>query len=104
MIELYAIAIDADAIGRAIGYAIEQPGDFDVIDTTLPEGEGILKNRNQAWIKIRNGCAKQPLDSPVKPFCLLFLPIFAAALQSALIKCPSQVRYNPRLTRLPENW
>ena len=30
MNELYAIAIDADAIGRAIAYAIEQPGDFDV--------------------------------------------------------------------------
>ena len=28
--ELYAIAIDADAIGRAIACAIEQPGDFDV--------------------------------------------------------------------------
>jgi len=30
MNELYAIAIDADAIARAIAYAIEQPGDFDV--------------------------------------------------------------------------
>ena len=30
MNELYAIAIDADAIGRAIAYAIEHPGDFDV--------------------------------------------------------------------------
>ena len=30
MNELYAIAIDADSIGRAIAYAIEQPGDFDV--------------------------------------------------------------------------
>ncbi len=30
MNELYAIAIDADAIGRAIVYAIKQPGDFDV--------------------------------------------------------------------------
>jgi len=30
MNEFYAIAIDADAIGRAIVYAIEQPGDFDV--------------------------------------------------------------------------
>ena len=30
MNELYAIAIDADAICRAIAYAIEQPADFDV--------------------------------------------------------------------------
>jgi NADP-dependent 3-hydroxy acid dehydrogenase YdfG len=30
MNEFYAIAIDADAIARAIAYAIEQPGDFDV--------------------------------------------------------------------------
>ena len=30
MNELYAIAIDADAIDRAIAYAIKQPGDFDV--------------------------------------------------------------------------
>jgi len=30
MNELYAIAIDGDAIARAIAYAIEQPGDFDV--------------------------------------------------------------------------
>ena len=30
MNELYAIAIDADAIARAIAYTIEQPGDFDV--------------------------------------------------------------------------
>jgi len=30
MNELYAIAIDADAIGRAIAYTIEHPGDFDV--------------------------------------------------------------------------
>ena len=30
MNEFYAIAIDADAISRAIAYAIEQPGDFDV--------------------------------------------------------------------------
>ena len=30
MNEFYAIAIDADAIGRAIACAIEQPGDFDV--------------------------------------------------------------------------
>jgi len=28
MNELYAIAIDADAIARAIAYAIEQPGDL----------------------------------------------------------------------------
>lgn len=28
--QLYSIAIDADAIARAITYAIEQPGDFDV--------------------------------------------------------------------------
>ena len=28
MNELYAIAIDADAIDRAIAYAIKQPGDF----------------------------------------------------------------------------
>lgn len=27
---LYDMAIDADSIGRAIAYAIEQPGDFDV--------------------------------------------------------------------------
>ena len=30
MNELYAIAIDADAIARAITYAIEHPGDFEV--------------------------------------------------------------------------
>ena len=30
MNEFYAIAIDADAIARAIACAIEQPGDFDV--------------------------------------------------------------------------
>jgi NADP-dependent 3-hydroxy acid dehydrogenase YdfG len=30
MNEFYAIAIDADAIARAIASAIEQPGDFDV--------------------------------------------------------------------------
>jgi hypothetical protein len=34
---------------------------------------------------ILNGCAKQPLDSPVKPFCLLLCPIFAAPLVSELI-------------------
>lgn len=28
--EFYAIAIYADALGRAIACAIEQPGDFDV--------------------------------------------------------------------------
>ncbi|MEG4521082.1 MULTISPECIES: hypothetical protein [unclassified Microcoleus] len=30
MNELYAIAIDVDAIGRAIAFAIEQPGNVDV--------------------------------------------------------------------------
>ena len=30
MIELYATAIDPDAIARAIACAIEQPGDVDV--------------------------------------------------------------------------
>jgi NADP-dependent 3-hydroxy acid dehydrogenase YdfG len=30
MNEFYAIAIDADALSRAIACAIEQPGDFDV--------------------------------------------------------------------------
>ena len=41
MNEFYAITIDADAIGRAIAYAIEQPGDFAVneilIGPTGPE-------------------------------------------------------------------
>jgi NADP-dependent 3-hydroxy acid dehydrogenase YdfG len=36
MNELYAIAIDADAIGRAIVYAIEYPGDFDVNEIIIP--------------------------------------------------------------------
>ncbi len=38
MNELYAIAIDADAIGRAIACAIEQPGDFDVSQEPQPKG------------------------------------------------------------------
>jgi NADP-dependent 3-hydroxy acid dehydrogenase YdfG len=32
---LYDMAIDADGIGRAIAYAIEQPGDFDVNEIIL---------------------------------------------------------------------
>ncbi len=36
MNELYAIAIDTDAIGRAIGCAIEQPGDVDVNEIIIP--------------------------------------------------------------------
>ena len=36
MNELYAIAIDANALGCAITYAIEQPGDVDVNEIIIP--------------------------------------------------------------------
>ena len=36
MNEFYTIAIDAGAIGRAIAYTIEQPGDFDVNEIIIP--------------------------------------------------------------------
>ena len=40
MNELYAISIDAYAIARAIAYAIEQPGDFDVNEIIIcPTGQ-----------------------------------------------------------------
>ena len=40
MNEFYAIAIDADGIGRAIAYTIEQPGDFDVNEIIIrPTGQ-----------------------------------------------------------------
>ena len=46
MNELYAIAIDADVIARAIAYAIEQPGDFDVNEIVIrPTGQELHTNR-----------------------------------------------------------
>ncbi|MEG4631851.1 hypothetical protein QUB56_20030 [Microcoleus sp. AR_TQ3_B6] len=36
MNEFYAIAIEADAFGRAIACAIEQPGDVDVNEIIIP--------------------------------------------------------------------
>ncbi len=46
MNELYALAIDADAIGRAIAFAIEQPGDVDVNEIILrPTRQELHTNR-----------------------------------------------------------
>lgn len=42
MNEVYAIAIDADAIARAIAYAIEQPGDVDVNEMIVRPTRQIL--------------------------------------------------------------
>jgi len=46
MNELYATAIDAGAIGRAIACAIEQPGDFDVNEIIIrPTPQELETNR-----------------------------------------------------------
>jgi NADP-dependent 3-hydroxy acid dehydrogenase YdfG len=46
MNQLYATAIDAGAIGRAIACAIEQPGDFEVNEIIIrPTSQELETNR-----------------------------------------------------------